>query len=101
MYIDNVLVTETNFTLTNGSIVINLSKSYLDTLSLGEHSVKVNLKGGVFANTYAITTISVNPSTNPTTSDNSRITLLVLLFTIAFVMTVIIFIKNKNTRHEH
>lgn len=101
LYIDNVLVTETNFTLTNGSIVINLSKSYLDTLSLGEHSVKVNLKGGVFANTYAITTISVNPSTNPTTSDNSRITLLVLLFTIAFVMTVIIFIKNKNTRHEH
>ncbi len=41
VYVDNVLVDSSNYTSKSGSTIIVLNKDYVDTLAVGEHTLKV------------------------------------------------------------
>lgn len=51
VYIDNVLVGTENYKAESGSTIITLSKEYVDTLSAGEHTIKVEFNDGGEATT--------------------------------------------------
>ncbi|MGN1324564.1 MAG: LPXTG cell wall anchor domain-containing protein [Bacilli bacterium] len=70
VYIDNVLVDSENYTSESGSTVITFKQSYIDTLSEGEHTLKVVFSDGGEATTK-FTVASVIPEIdNPKTGDN-------------------------------
>ena len=70
VYIDNVLVDSENYTSESGSTVITFKQSYIDTLSVGEHTLKVVFSDGGEATTK-FTVASVIPEIdNPKTGDN-------------------------------
>lgn len=78
LYIDGILVDAKNYKAGAGSIVITLNKEYVDTLSIGEHTIKVEFSDGGFATTkFEIKAKQVNTEKspganveNPETSDN-------------------------------
>ncbi|MGM9881767.1 MAG: MBG domain-containing protein, partial [Bacilli bacterium] len=70
VYIDNVLVDSENYTSESGSTIITFKQSYIDTLSVGEHTLKVIFLDGGEATTK-FTVASVIPEIdNPKTGDN-------------------------------
>ena len=70
VYIDNVLVDSENYTSESGSTVITFKQSYIDTLSVGEHTLKVVFSDDGEATTK-FTVASVIPEIdNPNTGDN-------------------------------
>ena len=90
VYVDDVLVDSNNYTSASGSTIINLLKSYLDTLTVGDHTLKVTFNNGAYATTnFAVankvetpvtdnsentTNNSENTSNTESTTDNSKIT---------------------------
>ena len=78
LYIDGILVDAKNYKAESGSTVITLNKEYVDTLSIGEHTIKVEFSDGGFATTkFEIKAKQVNTEKssganveNPETSDN-------------------------------
>lgn len=76
VYIDDALLDAKNYQAESGSTVIILNKEYVDTLSVGEHTIKVEFSGSGSATTkfeakakQANTEKSEN-ITNPQTGDN-------------------------------
>ena len=51
VYVDNVLVDSSNYTSKSGSTIIVLNKDYVDTLAVGEHTLKVAFADGGEAET--------------------------------------------------
>ena len=51
VYVDNVLVDSSNYTSKSGSTIIVLNKDYVDTLAVGEHTLKVAFTDGGEAET--------------------------------------------------
>ena len=51
VYVDNVLVDSSNYTSKSGSTIIKLKKEFVDTLSVGEHTLKVVFNDGGEAET--------------------------------------------------
>ena len=51
VYVDNVLVDSSNYTSESGSTIIVLNKDYVDTLAVGEHTLKVAFADGGEAET--------------------------------------------------
>ena len=51
VYVDNVLVDSSNYTSKSGSTIITLKKEFVDTLSVGEHTLKVVFNDGGEAET--------------------------------------------------
>lgn len=102
------------FNATAGSIRISFTKSYLDSLSVGAHAVKIYLKGGVYDGMDTSTTLTVltrasqgvsnsdasNGRTNPNTglADNLAVCagFAVLSFAVALGLGAIL-IKNRIT----
>ena len=85
VYVDNVLVDSSNYTSKSGSTIIVLNKDYVDTLAVGEHTLKVAFAdGGEAETTFTIARKAENntPSkpedeeemkdngSNPKTGDN-------------------------------
>ena len=78
LYIDGILVDAKNYKAESGSTVITLNKEYVDTLSIGEHTIKVEFSDGGFATTkFEVKAKQVNTEKssganveNPETSDN-------------------------------
>lgn len=77
VFVDNKEVSKDNYTSKAGSTVITLSKEYMDTLSVGEHTFKVALNNGGTAETN----FKVAKLNNPVTGDN--ISIMIALFVIA------------------
>lgn len=75
IYVDGKLIDESNYTLKSGSTILTLKTSYLDTLSVGKHTLKFQYVDNVSAETDFTITVktgdtSVNPSI-PQTGDTS------------------------------
>ena len=51
VYVDDVLVDDANYTSESGSTIITFNKSYVDTLSVGEHTLRVAFTDGGEATT--------------------------------------------------
>lgn len=70
VYVDGVLVGSENYTSESGSTIITFKKEYVDTLSAGEHTLKVTFTDGGEATT-TFTVANVTPDIdNPKTGDN-------------------------------
>ena len=65
VYVDNVLVDSSNYTSKSGSTIIILKKEFVDTLSVGEHTLKVVFNdGGEAETTFTIARKAENNNNN-------------------------------------
>lgn len=65
VYVDNVLVDSSNYTSKSGSTIIVLNKDYVDTLAVGEHTLKVAFAdGGEAETTFTIARKAENNNKN-------------------------------------
>lgn len=108
VYIDNVLVDSKYYTSKSGSTIITLSKEYGDTLSVGEHTIKVVFNDGGEATTkFEVKAKEVNNEnsenitnsqtiTNPQTGDNiTKYFMLSIISVVGIVISVMINNKEK------
>lgn len=85
-----------DYTATDGSIIINLHKAYLDTLAAGTYTLRVNLKGASYPS-HVDTTIVVRPATiPPKTGDSAPLALWLALCLLGSACMVLIVRKKKN-----
>lgn len=103
VYIDNVLIDTKNYKAESGSTLITLSKEYVDTLSAGKHTIKVEFNDGGKATTkFEVKAKQVNTEnreniTNPQTGDN--IGTYIILFIISMLgIAATVAINNKEKR---
>ena len=72
VYVDNVLVDSSNYTSKSGSTIIVLNKDYVDTLAVGEHTLKVAFAdGGEAETTFTIARKSENNNNNENNNENN------------------------------
>ena len=65
VYVDNILVDSSNYTSKSGSTIIVLNKDYVDTLAVGEHTLKVAFAdGGEAETTFTIAKKAENNNNN-------------------------------------
>ena len=70
VYVDNELVDPKNYTAESGSTIITLKKEFVDTLEVGEHTLKVVFAdNGIATTKFTVARITV-PVNNPKTGDN-------------------------------
>ncbi len=97
VYVDNELVDPKNYTAESGSTIITLKKEFVDTLSVGEHTLKVLFNDGG----EAITTFNVAremvPTDNPQTGDNIGFYIISGILSIVGLAGVGIFCRRKQT----
>lgn len=72
VYVDNVLVDSSNYTSKTGSTIIVLNKDYVDTLAVGEHTLKVAFAdGGEAKTTFTIAKKAENNNNNENNNENN------------------------------
>lgn len=70
VYVDGVLVDSENYTSESGSTIITFKKEYVDSLSAGEHTLKVTFTdGGEATTTFTVANVT-SEIDNPKTGDN-------------------------------
>lgn len=69
VYVDDALVDSKNYISESGSTIIKLKKEYVDTLSIGEHELKVEFSDGSAVTKFTITNVTI-PVENQKTSNN-------------------------------
>ncbi len=68
VYVDNILVDDSNYTSESGSTIITFNQDYVDTLSVGEHTLRVAfIDGG-----EATTTFTVNKKSEEIIDNNEE-----------------------------
>lgn len=99
VYVDDSLVDKENYTSESGSTVICLKQSYLEVLSIGDHTLKVAFKDGAEVETkFAVKKATVeNPTSNPQTGD--CVLMYVVVATVLAVALVVVEQK-KRTKSE-
>ena len=103
IYIDNNLLNSDNYTSESGSTIIKLKKEYIDTLDVGNHTIKVLFNNDGYANSSfsvikseikeeeQIKTIENNKNEeiiNPTTNDN--IVMHLILFNLSLLIMILL-----------
>lgn len=97
VYIDNELVDPINYTAESGSTIITLKKEFVDTLSLGEHTLKVLFNdGGEAITTFNVARVTV-PTDNPQTGDNIGFYIISGILSIVGLAGAGIFYRRKQT----
>ena len=99
IYIDGILIDAKNYKAESGSTIITLNKEYVDTLSVGEHTIKVKFNDNGEATTkFEVKTKQVNIA-NPQTGDNiGTYIILSIISVLGIVATVVI--NNKKKREN-
>ena len=97
VYVDDTLVDTDNYTAESGSTIITLKKEFVDTLSVGEHTLKVVFNDGGEANTtFNVAKVTV-PTDNPNTGDNIGFYIISGILTIVGLAGAGIFYRRKQT----
>ena len=97
VYVDNELVDPKNYTAETGSTIITLKKEFVDTLSVGEHTLKVLFNdGGEAITTFNVARVTV-PTDNPQTGDNIGFYIISGIFSIVGLAGAGIFYRRKQT----
>ncbi|MDY5335988.1 MAG: MBG domain-containing protein [Bacilli bacterium] len=97
VYVDNELVESKNYTAESGSTIITLKKEFVDTLSLGEHTLKVLFNdGGEAITTFNVAKVTV-PTDNPQTGDNIGFYIISGILSIVGLAGAGIFYRRKQT----
>lgn len=98
LLVDGKEVAPSNYKLTEGSTIVTISGTFLNTLSAGEHTVTLEFKGGVAKTAIQIVKSSEpKPSPdNPKTGDNAALLLwTVLLLTSAMGVVTVSFRRKQ------
>ena len=88
VYIDGKLVDKDNYTSKSGSTIITLKQSYLETLNVGEHKLKVAFKDGAEAETKfevakaPVVETNTEITSNPKTFDNLTIHIVIAVMSV-------------------
>ena len=83
VYVDGILVDSENYTSESGSTIITFKKEYVDTLSVGEHTLKVTFTdGGEATTTFTVANVT-SEIDNPKTGDN------ILLYIITSIVSLL------------
>ena len=97
VYVDNELVDPKNYTAESGSTIITLKKEFVDTLSVGEHTLKVVFNdGGEAIATFNVARVTV-PTDNPQTGDNIGFYIISGIISIVGLVGAGIFYRRKQT----
>ena len=97
VYVDNELVDPKNYTAESGSTIITLKKEFVDTLSVGEHTLKVVFNdGGEAIATFNVARVTV-PTDNPQTGDNIGFYIICGIISIVGLVGAGIFYRRKQT----
>lgn len=97
VYVDNELVDPKNYTAESGSTIITLKKEFVDTLSIGEHTLKVVFNdGGEAITTFNVAKVTV-PTDNPNTGDNIGFYIISGILSIVGLAGAGIFYRRKQT----
>ena len=97
VYVDNELVNPKNYTAESGSTIITLKKEFVDTLSVGEHTLKVLFNdGGEAITTFNVAKVTV-PTINPQTGDNIGFYIISGILSIVGLAGAGIFYRRKQT----
>ena len=97
VYVDNELVDPKNYTAESGSTIITLKKEFVDTLSVGEHTLKVVFNdGGEAITTFNVARETV-PTDNPNTGDNIVFYIISGILSIVGLAVAGIFYRRKQT----
>ena len=97
VYVDNELVDPKNYTAESGSTIITLKKEFVDTLSVGEHTLKVLFNdGGEAITTFNVAKVIV-PTDNPQTGDNIGFYIISGILSIVGLAGAGIFYRRKQT----
>lgn len=97
VYVDNELVDPKNYTAESGSTIITLKKEFVDTLSVGEHTLKVLFNdGGEAITTFNVAKVTV-PTDNPNTGDNIGFYIISGILSIVGLAVAGIFYRRKQT----
>ena len=97
VYVDNELVDPINYTAESGSTIITLKKEFVDTLSIGEHTLKVVFNdGGEAITTFNVAKVTV-PTDNPNTGDNIGFYIISGILSIVGLAGAGIFYRRKQT----
>ena len=97
VYVDNELVDPKNYTAESGSTIITLKKEFVDTLSVGEHTLKVLFNdGGEAITTFNVARVTV-PTDNPNTGDNIGFYIISGILSIVGLAGAGIFYRRKQT----
>ena len=105
VYIDGILIDAKNYKAKSGSTVITLNKEYVDTLSVGEHTIKVEFSDSGLATTkFEVKAKQVNTEkteniTNPQTDDNIGIYIMLSIISVLGIATTVV-INNKKKREN-
>ena len=105
LYIDGILVDAKNYKAESGSTVITLNKEYVDTLSVGEHTIKVEFSDNGSATTkFEVKAKQVNTEkteniTNPQTGDNIGIYIMLSIISVLGIAATVV-INNKKKREN-
>ena len=83
VYVDNELVDPKNYTAESGSTIITLKKEFVDTLSVGKHTLKVLFNDGGQATTIFNVVKTTVPVENPNTLDN------VMIYIVSGILSII------------
>ena len=95
VYVDNELVDPNNYTAESGSTIITLKKEFVDTLSVGKHTLKVLFNDGGQATTIFNVVKTTIPVENPNTLDNVMIYIVSGILSIIGISGTITFYKRK------
>ena len=97
VYVDNELVDSKNYTAESGSTIITLKKEFVDTLSIGEHTLKVVFNdNGEAITTFNVAKVTV-PTDNPNTGDNIGFYIISGILSIVGLAGAGIFYRRKQT----
>ena len=73
VYVDNILVDDANYTSESGSTIIIFNKAYVDTLSVGEHTLRVAFSdGGEATTTFTIAKKAEENNNNNNNNENNN-----------------------------
>ena len=105
VYIDGKLIDAKNYKAESGSTVITLNKDYVDSLSAGEHIIKVEFNdGGAAITNFEVKVKQVNTEkteniANPQTGDNIMAHFKTFAVSVLGIITAIV-INNKKKREN-
>ena len=92
VYIDGILVDASNYTSKSGSTIITFTKEYASSLSVGNHTLKVELNNGQSAET----TFTIEKATNnPQTGDNIMLYISMMGLSMLGLLGAGMYIKKK------
>ena len=105
VYIDGTLIDAKNYKAESGSTVITLNKEYVATLSVGEHTIKVEFSDGGSATTkFEVKAKQANTEktediTNPQTGDNIGTYIILSIISVLCIAATVV-INNKKKREN-